>query len=148
MPSTYTSLHFHIVFSTKNREPFIAAEWRSRLHEYLGGMVRGMGGVSLGVGGVADHVHLLVGLKPTHCLADFLRDLKKDATNWVKDTLGHRFFAWQEGYSAFTVSPTAVEPVRGYVSNQEEHHRNKSFREELIELLRKADIAFDERYLD
>ncbi len=148
MPSTYTSLHYHIVFSTKNCEPFITTDWRSRLHEYLGGMVRGMDGVPLGIGGVADHVHLLVGLKPTHCLAHFLRDLKKDATNWVKDDLGHTFFSWQEGYSAFTVSPTAVEAVRGYILKQEEHHRHKTFREELIELLNKAGIEYDERYLD
>lgn len=148
MPTTYTSLHYHLVFSTKNREPFIAAEWRSRLHEYLGGMVRGLDGVSLGVGGVADHVHLLAGLKPTHCLASFMRDLKKDATNWVHETLGHKFFAWQEGYAAFTVSPTSIEAVRSYIANQEKHHRHKTFREELVELLTQAAVEFDERYLD
>jgi REP element-mobilizing transposase RayT len=148
MPSTYTSLHYHLVFSTKNREPLIDASWRARLHEYLGGMVRNMEGVSLGVGGVADHVHLLVGLKATHCLADFMRDLKKESTRWVKEVLGHKGFAWQAGYAGFTVSPTAVEAVRSYVLNQEEHHRHKSFRDELIELLQKAGIAFDERYLD
>lgn len=148
MPSTYSSLHYHLVFSTKNREPFIEASWRSRLHDYLGGMVRRMEGLSLGVGGVADHVHLIVGLKPTHCLSDFMRDLKKDSTNWVKDELGHTFFAWQGGYAALTVSPTAVEAVRGYVMSQEEHHGHRTFREELVLMLQKAGIAFDERYLD
>jgi len=148
MPSTYTSLHYHLVFSTKNREPFLSADWRPRLHEYLGGMVRGLDGVSLGVGGIADHVHLLVGLKPTHCLSDFMRDLKKESTNWVRDTLRKGFFAWQEGYAAITVSPSGIEAVREYVLNQEEHHRHRSFREELIAILTKAGIAFDERYLD
>lgn len=148
MPSTYTSLHYHLVFSTKNREPLIDSEWRTRLHEYLGGVIRGLEGVSLGVGGVADHVHLLVGLKPTHCLANFIRDLKKDTTNWVKDALGSPSFYWQEGYSAFTVSPSALEAVRRYVLNQERHHRHKTFREELIEMLIKAGVEFDERYLD
>lgn len=86
MPSIYTSLHYHLIFSTKMREPCITADWRPRLHDYLGGTVTGLHGKVLGVGGVADHVHLLVSLKATHCLADFMRDLKKEATNWVKDT--------------------------------------------------------------
>src|ERR1700720_5010620 len=107
MPSTYLSLHYHLVFGKKNRQPFIAPQWRSRLHEYLGGTVAGLGGFPQGVGGIADHVHLLVGLKATHCLADFLRELKKGASGWVHDDLHIRPFAWQEGYSAFTVSPTA-----------------------------------------
>ena len=148
MPSTCTSLHYHLVFSTKNREPFITTAWRTRLQEYLGGMIRRVSGVPLAIGGVADHVHLLIGLKASHCLADVLRDLKKDSTHWVKDAHGLKLFAWQEGYAGFTVSPTAVESVRSYVLNQEEHHRHKSFREELIELLTKAGIEFDEKYLD
>lgn len=100
MPGTYTSLHYHVIFSTKSREPFIAAAWRARLHEYLGGMIHGLGGTPVCVGGVADHVHLLFGLKATHCLFDFMRDLKKDATNWTKETLQQPHFAWQEGYAA------------------------------------------------
>ncbi len=148
MPGTYTSLHYHVIFSTKNREPLIVAAWRSRLHEYLGGMIHGLGGTPLGVGGVADHVHLLFGLKATHCLSDFMRDLKKDATNWTKETLQQPHFAWQEGYAAFTVSPTAIESVRDYVNDQEEHHRVRTFREELVMMLRRAGVEFEERYLD
>ncbi|MBB5037425.1 IS200/IS605 family transposase [Prosthecobacter dejongeii] len=148
MPSTYSSLHYHLIFSTKNREPLIQTAWRARLHEYLGGMVRGLGGVSLGVGGVSDHVHLLVGLKPTHCLADVMRDLKKDATHWVQTTVGERGFFWQEGYAAITVSPPGLPGVRNYIAHQEEHHRQRGFREELKEILTQAGIPFDERYLD
>jgi len=107
MPSTFLSLHYHIVFSTKGRVPTIDAAWRPRLHEYLGGTVNGLSGFAQGVGGVADHVHLLVGLKSTHCLADFMRELKKSSSSWVHDEIGAKKFAWQEGYSAFTVSPTA-----------------------------------------
>jgi REP element-mobilizing transposase RayT len=80
MPSTYLSLHYHLVFSTKNRMPWIDETWRSRLHDYLGGTIRGLGGFSEGVGGVADHVHMLVGLKSTHCLADVLREMKKTSS--------------------------------------------------------------------
>lgn len=148
MSSTYLSLHYHIVFSTKHRVPCIDVAWRARLHEYLGGTVQGLGGYSQGVGGVADHVHLLAGLKATHCLADVMRELKKTSSAWVHEQIGLPTFAWQEGYAAFTVSPTARDGVRGYIANQEEHHRSRSFREELIELLAKAGVTFDERYLD
>src|SRR5437016_116159 len=103
MASTYLSLHYHIVFSTKGRAPIIRDAWRSRLHDYIGGTVGGLGGVSQKVGGVADHVHLLVGLKATHCLSDFMRELKKATSIWVHEVVGLDSFAWQEGYAAFTV---------------------------------------------
>src|SRR5437868_11792408 len=148
MASTYLSLHYHLVFGTKNREPFIAPQWRSRLHEYLGGTISGLGGFPQGVGGVADHVHLLVGLKATHCLADVLRELKKASSVWVHEKIGVRPFAWQEGYAAFTVSTTARGGVREYIAKQEEHHRVRPFREELADMLAKAGIAYDPQYLD
>ena len=148
MPSTHTFLLYHLVFATKNREPAISAEWRTRLHEYLGGAVRGLGGTPQGVGGVADHVHLLVGLKPTHRLSDFMRDLKKSSSVWVAETTSQKFFHWQEGYAAFTVSASAKPAVQDYIACQEEHHRHKTFREELIGFLLKSGIEYDERYLD
>ena len=148
MPSTYLSLHYHLVFSTKGRAPYIKPEWQSRLHDYLGGTVNGLGGVIQAVGGVADHVHLLVGLKATHRLADVLRELKRSASLWVHQESLCREFAWQEGYGAFTVSPTARAGVVEYIANQAEHHRSKSFREELVELLTKAGVEFDDRFWD
>ena len=148
MSSTYLSLHYHFVFSTKNREAIIQTEWRTRLHDYLGGTIRGLGAYPEGVGGVLDHVHMLVGLKATHCVADVLRELKKISSSWVHDEIGARCFAWQDGYAAFTVSATSREAVRHYIANQEEHHRVKTFREELIEMLKKAEIEYDARYLD
>ena len=148
MPSTYLSLHYHLVFGTKNREAIIAESWRSRFHDYLGGAVRGLDGLSQGVGGTVDHVHLLVGLKATHCLDDFMRELKKASSKWVKEEIGLSSFVWQEGYAAFTVSASVREAVQRYISNQEEHHRLKSFREEWIELLEKAGVKYDPRYLD
>lgn len=148
MSSTYLSLHYHIVFSTKERRPMIADAWKDRLHEYLGGTVEGLDGFPQGIGGVADHVHLLVGLKSTHCLADFLRELKKASSAWIHDEIGLKSFAWQEGYSAFTVSATSRDGVKRYIANQGEHHRKRSFRDELLDLLKRAEIEFDERYLD
>jgi REP element-mobilizing transposase RayT len=148
VPSTHTALHYHLIFATKNREPLISEDWRDRLHEYLGGTVRGLEGVPQGIGGVADHVHLLVTLKSTHCLADFMRDLKRASSAWATSALQKHSFEWQEGYAAFTVSPSARTAVQEYIANQEEHHRRSSFREELIQFLRKSGIEYDERYLD
>ena len=148
MPSTHTSLHYHLVFATKNRQPLIVTDWRDRLHEFLGGVARGLDGIPQGIGGIADHVHILVALKPSHCLADFMRELKKSSSAWVTATIRESAFHWQEGYAAFTVSASACAAVQEYIAHQEEHHRHRSFREELIEFLKKSGVKYDERYLD
>ncbi len=146
MASTFLSLHYHIVFSTKERRPLITPVWRERLHEYLGGTLNGLGGFSQEIGGVADHVHLLVGLKATHCLADFMRELKKASSSWVKEN-GESGFAWQDGYAAFTVSASMRERVRQYIQNQEQHHAKRDFVSELKELLARHDVKYDPQYL-
>ncbi len=146
MGSTYLSLYYHIVFSTRNREPLIEPAWRAALHEYLGGTVNGLGGQSLTVGGVDDHVHLLFQLNATHRLADFMRELKKASSGWAAANTGS--FAWQEGYAALTVSASAVPDVREYIRNQEAHHRHLSCRDEVLALLRKSGVEVDERYFD
>ncbi len=105
-----------------------------------------MNGVAEMVGGVEDHVHLLASLRPVHCIADVLRDLKKDSTNWVKESFDRRF-AWQEGYAAFTVSPSETDAVIRYIATQEVHHGSQPFVDELRELLGKAGIEYDEKYL-
>src|SRR5262245_17139494 len=148
MGSTFLSLHYHIVFSTKFRAPAIEDAWRERLHDYLGGTVRGLEGISEAVGGIEDHVHLLVGLRATHTLADFMRELKKSATAWVRDETGLREFSWQEGYAAFTVSPTARDGVKRYIRNQREHHRQCEYIAELKLLLDDAGVEYDVRYLE
>ena len=147
MSSTFISLHYHIVFSTKHRKPLIDPTWRNRLHEYLGGTVSGLNGISQGVGGTEDHVHLLLGLRSTHCLADFMRELKKATSAWVHQELGLRHFAWQEGYGAFTVSPPACDGVKQYIANQEEHHRKQTFHDEFVELLKRSGIPYDPQWL-
>jgi len=146
MGSTFLSLHYHVVFSTKERRPLIRDDWRPHLHEYLGGTARGLGAVPEAIGGVADHVHLLLGLKATHCLADFVRELKKASSGWCSEN-HERLFAWQEGYSAFTVSASHRESVRKYILNQEEHHRTISFSEELQRLLERNGVQYDPKYL-
>jgi putative transposase len=146
MASTHTSLHYHLVFSTKNRMAWLTDPIRERLHAFLGGCLRTHGGVALEIGGVDDHVHALAGLKPTHRLSDVLRDIKQASSAWLHE-LGLRDFAWQEGYGAFTVSPSAIQRVRSYIQNQEIHHEKQSFADEYRALLEKHGISFDERYL-
>ena len=138
MPSTHLSLHYHVIFSTKDRAPATAAAWRERLHAYLGGVVRNVGGVAEAIGGIHDHVHLLLGLRATACLADVVRDLKAVSSRWVHEEIGERAFAWQEGYGAFTVSASQCVQVREYIARQEEHHRKRTFQEEYLELLHAA----------
>ncbi|TAN49335.1 MAG: IS200/IS605 family transposase [Methylococcaceae bacterium] len=147
MASTYLSLHYHIVFGTKNRAPMIDAEWRPRLYDYLGGIIRKLGGFSECIGGIEDHVHLLVSLKATHSLADLVRELKKASSVWVHDALGEKQFAWQEGYAAFTVSASMLDTVQKYITHQEQHHRVKSCREELVEILEKSGVDYNPDYL-
>jgi REP element-mobilizing transposase RayT len=147
MPNTFTSLHYHIIVGTRNREPFLDSPLRERIHAYLGGCVGTLGGVPLEIGGVSDHVHLLVGLKPIHCVADVLRSIKKASSEWAHE-MGLTPFRWQDGYSAFTVGTSGVESVRRYIANQAEHHRKKTFEEEYRALL-KAHVFYEgcERFL-
>ncbi len=148
MASTYLSLHYHIVFATRDREKFIDAEWRPRLHEYIGGILRGLDGQPQAVGGVADHVHILAGLRAVRPVADVVRELKRGSSVWVHEEIGLQRFGWQTGYSAFSVSPNARESVLRYIARQEEHHRIRSFQDELTEFLTKAGVEYDPRYLE
>jgi REP element-mobilizing transposase RayT len=148
MPSTHLSITIHLVFGTKNREPMIAAEWMGKLHAYLGGIVRGLGAAPLEIGGVADHVHLLIGIKATHRLSDVVREVKSESSRWVHEQTGGMEFAWQEGYGAFSVSPSQCNVVRDYIQNQAEHHRKLTFREEYVGFLKRAGVDYDERYVD
>jgi REP element-mobilizing transposase RayT len=147
MPSTHLSLHYHLVFSTKDRMAIIQRDWRARLHAYLGGVVNDLGGVPEIIGGVEDHVHLLIGLRATHCLADVLREIKTSSSKWVHSELNNPLFSWQEGYGAFTVGASQVESVKKYISNQEAHHRKKTFQEEYLEFLIQSGVEWDEKYL-
>ena len=147
MPTTHLSLHYHVVFSTKERRAFIDEPWRERLHAYLGGALRTAGGVAEAVGGVADHVHLLMGLRATHRLADVVREIKSASSQWVHQDIKQALFSWQDGYGAFTVSPSQLDAVKHYIANQAEHHRKRSFQEEYLDMLAKSGVEFDEKYL-
>ena len=147
MPSTHTSLYFHIVFSTKDHLPLITIDWKEKLHAYLGGIVRNQKGVALAVGGIDNHVHLLISLNATHCLSDFMRELKASSSGWIHREIGLKNFKWQVGYGAFTVSPNNLERVKNYILNQEKHHRKQKFEEEYVSLLKASNVNYEEKYL-
>ena len=148
MSHTHTSLNYQLVFGTKARAQSIESGFRLELCSYLGGILKAEGCLPLEIGAVADHVHLLVRFPPTVSLADLLRTLKANSSKWLNDTrFPRRTFAWQEGYAAFTVSQSQVPRLLAYIRGQEEHHRKRDFRRELVALLRRNGVAFEERYL-
>lgn len=148
MANTYTNLVYHIVFSTKHREPLITNDLREELYKYIGGIFRAEGGALLKIGGTPDHVHLLVKLKAAHSVSEIMRKVKANSSKWInenKKTMGR--FSWQTGYGAFSVSESRVGAVIDYINTQEDHHREKSFQEEFLQLLKKHGIEYDDRYL-
>ena len=148
MPSTWTQLYLHIVFSTKDREPWINEALQQRLHPFLGGIVRDEGGVALAIGGMPDHVHLLVRWRTDDSIANLMRNVKARSSGWVHQEFPElRRFAWQEGYGVFSVSASLRETVTKYIEQQAQHHASRTFKEELVELLDRHGVEYDPRYL-
>ena len=143
---SYTNLLYHIVYATKERAPLITSDLKPRFHEYLGGIVNGLGCIPIEINGMSEHVHLLVKIRPTISVSDFLSKLKSSSSGWAKRQTKGRF-AWQARYGAFTVSESQVGRVRQYIRDQEKHHRRMSFAEEFEALLKSNGIEFDKRYL-
>ena len=142
MAHTYACNFIHCVFSTKERRSLIPADRAVELYAYLGGIARGEGFSLISAGGTDNHVHLLFDLPPTSSLAHAVQKLKGSSSRWMGDG-----FSWQEGYGAFSVSPSQVEVVKGYIQEQEEHHRKRDFEREFVALLRNCGIVYDERYV-
>jgi len=147
MASTYTCLLYHFVFSTKDRRPWMTPEIRPRLHAYIGKLIANHHAVALAIGGVEDHVHLLVQANQQCGIPEMMRDAKAISSKWVHDTLHIRDFGWQTGYGAFTVSASQKEKVLAYIANQAKHHRRRTFQEELERLLTAHCVEFDPKYL-
>ena len=145
---TFSKLTYHIVFSTKYRRKTINDDIPERLYEYMGGIVRNLDGSLIEIGGIDDHVHLLVNFPPSKSVSNCIRDIKANSSKWMNDLPGAKLkFEWQKGYGAFTVSHSQIGMVRSYIQNQREHHRTKSFKEEFIELLERHEIKFEHEYL-
>jgi len=148
MSGTFTNLLFHVTFSTKLRRPWIRPELETELLRYMGGIIRGEGGILLEINGVPDHVHLLVKLKPTATLSGFLAKVKANSSKWVNQNKSRIYkFRWQDGYGAFTVSESQVPRVRTYIRDQKEHHKTFDFKTEFLTLLQRHGVKYDERYV-
>lgn len=148
MAHTYTELLVHVVFSTKDRLQTIGPEFKDRLFAFMGGILKEAGARPILINGPRDHVHLLFAMPGKVGLADLMREVKAVSSLWVhKNIPAERLFAWQTGYAAFSVSHSNCDIVRNYIANQEEHHRKVGFKDEFLQLLKKHEIDFDERYL-
>ena len=148
MGSTLTNLLVHFVFSTKGREPTIIPEIRDELYRYMGEIIKGEGGMLLEIGGMPDHIHIVLKLKPVSSLSEIMRKVKGKSSKWlnVQKRLTGRF-SWQDGYGAFSISESQVSTVIRYVKEQEKHHRTLSFKDEFIRLLERHQVEYDERYI-
>lgn len=147
MPQSFGSLHCHVVFSTKHREAWIKPDIQPRLFEYMGGILRNQSSPLVAAGGMPDHVHLLVSLARTLAVADAIRLVKANSSNWLHEAIGLKGFHWQNGYGAFAVSYSNIEQVKIYLANQAEHHRGISFQDEFRQFLRRHHLEWDERHV-
>jgi len=146
MAQSFSALFYHLVFSTKKRYPFLTPAIRPSIYSYIGGIVRNQGGQLHAIGGTSDHVHQLVSLTKNMAISGAVREIKSKSSIKLRQQ-GKRKFRWQSGYSIFTVSPSKVTQLKGYIENQEEHHLKRTFKEELRTLLQAHGVEFDERYL-
>ncbi len=148
MASTLTNLLYHVVFSTKGRLPLISEEISPRLYAYMGGIIREHGGVAIEIGGITDHVHVLMRIKAIVPLANMVRLIKAGSSKWVSDHFSEKHpFAWQVGYGAFTVSESMLSRVQIYIQNQKMHHEKQSFTDEYRFFLNKHCISYDPKYI-
>lgn len=148
MSGTFSQIYIQIVFAVKNRAALINPAWEAELHKYITGIVQNKEQKMLAINGTNNHIHFLVGMRPTCTLSDLVREVNKSSNSFVKDRKFTNFnFQWQEGYGAFSYSHSALGNVIKYIQNQKEHHRTKTFREEYMEMLKKFEIEYKDEYL-
>ncbi len=148
MTHTYRNHHFHLIWSTKNRENLIHQDFQNRLYSYIGGIVRENKGLLLEIGGIANHVHLLIGLESLDQYSEIIRKIKGGSSLWINKEISlPTKFAWQEGYGSFCVSYSMLSAVRTYIQNQEEHHKHQTFEQEYLKFLKLHEIQYDKRFV-
>lgn len=148
MSNTFSQIYIQLVFAVKGRENLISSAWEKELFKYITGIVRNKDQKMLAINGVADHIHILIGMKPTCCLSDLVREIKKSSNEFINERkfLNHKFY-WQEGYGAFSYSHSALGNVINYINNQKEHHENRTFRDEYTEFLKEYKVDYKDEYL-
>jgi len=148
MANTYCQIYVHFVFAVQNRMGLIKQAWKDDLYKYITGTISNKGHKLLAIGGVSDHIHILVSMSPTQAISDLMADVKRSSSLWINERrLVPGKFSWQSGYGAFTYNKQQISNVANYIENQEEHHKTKKFRDEYENLLREFGIEYDDRYI-
>jgi REP element-mobilizing transposase RayT len=148
MPGTFSQIYIQVVFAVKGRNSLIDFSWEEHLYKYITGIVQNKGQKMLSINGMPDHIHFLIGMKPSCCLSDLVRETKKSSNDFIKEKRFTKFqFNWQEGFGAFSYSQRDLDNVIGYINNQKQHHKKQSFKEEYIEFLKEYQIEFKNEYL-
>lgn len=148
MAGTFSQIYIQVVFAVQNRECIIHSSWEEELYRYISGIIRNKEQKMLAINGMPDHIHFFIGMKPSCCLSDLVREIKKSSTEFIKEKKLSKFkFNWQEGYGAFSYSHSQIDSVVKYIMNQKEHHKKQTFREEYLDFLKKFEIEFKDEYL-
>jgi len=148
MPQSYSQILLHVVFSTKNRAPFINEDAENELHAYIGGCLKNHGSFPYIIGGITDHVHIACTLPRTTSVSDMIEQVKRSSSHKAKEIVSARkLFSWQTGYGAFSLGQSQLPNVVRYINNQKQHHRHQTFKEEFIEFLNKYDVEYDPKYI-
>lgn len=148
MAGTFSQIYIQIVFAVKGRDSLIRPEWEEELFKYISGIIRNKEQKMLAINGMPDHIHFLIGMKPSCCLSDLVREVKKASNEFIKEKkFTKNNFQWQEGYGAFSYSHSSLDNVIAYVKNQKEHHKTKSFKDEYVDFLKKFEVDFKNEYL-
>ncbi|MBK9257158.1 MAG: IS200/IS605 family transposase [Saprospiraceae bacterium] len=148
MAGTFSKIYIQVVFAVQNRECMIHSSWEEELYKYISGIVKNKDQKMLAINGMPDHIHFFIGMKPSCCLSDLVREVKKSSTEFIKEKKFSKYkFNWQEGYGAFSYGHSQIDSVVKYVLNQKEHHKKQTFREEYLDFLQKFEIEFKDEYL-
>ncbi len=148
MASTFSQIYIQIVFAVKGRNSLIKPSWEEELYKYITGIVQNKGQKMLAINGMPNHIHIFIGMRPSCCLSDLVREIKKSSNAFIKEKQFIKYkFEWQEGYGAFSYSHSALDNVIKYIKNQKEHHKVRTFKEEYIDFIEKFKIEYKEEYL-
>lgn len=148
MANTYTQIHIQFVFAVKHRDGLIHSSFKTELYQYISGIIKYHNHKLLAINGMPDHIHILIGMRPTQSISDLLQDIKGNSSKWINEKNFLKVkFEWQEGYGAFSYSKSKVNRVIDYIKNQEQHHTNKTFLEEYLEFLKTFEVEYDTRYI-
>ncbi len=148
MANTYSQIYIQVVFAVKNRNALIHHSWDEKLFQYITGIIKNKGQKVIVINGVADHIHIFIGLKPNCNLSDLVREVKKASNMFINDNKLSKYkFSWQTGFGAFSYSKSHIDAVYKYIINQKNHHKKKAFKEEYLDFLKKYEIPYEEKYL-